>query len=1030
MSKLSVLSDILNSWNKADKEAQIEGVKRLGLPKNNTAQDRAKAMGFDVDNIDYHVTDLDGKLGIEADGFKNFQKEKNFTLLDNPKLGKRDRYDTDIRSYYNKGNYTSDKPFSSEMTAQVDALEPKYTFPLVINKSKHFDYKNPDHVKDLLTPRPDKSTWSDMYPDEFGTGEVNPLDLVRIQKGQHNVMEDFMTQMNLKKRGYTGTNMKEPSNFDFSDATTTVTFQPELFRSPLAHFNPKYLGIGAGSVLSADLMANENNKDNMSNSFFDDISKRAEARRNLSWAKQQSLLDSGISTPSLSNGSTDNSLTAEQAQAKTKLQDQKSRQAYSELMALPVGAVEGMVGFGGDIERLGRGAYGAITADNGNRWDSFLNELGNSDTTLWNTENVQNWTNRQLEGTDFGNRLLEGKGGRLVGEILAPLPPVAGAVKYGGKALNVLDDGVTVANRYLNKFDIQPGLSIKAVDDIPVGAVDDATMAKSLGDRVIRTAENSEHIKPPRFGIDGKPLVQEVQPVMPRNTPLAENVGGYGARYGEGGVDANLVNAEDFYRSPLSKDVGRVDLSPNGTSQILPEQFGPQPLNRQTITTGAPTKGPEGTKFFDDISQPTNQGTLVRKADGTVVSTGELSNDVMRNIDDATAKQLDTIEEPPMSNWYDEQNPTRLDAKGREIESSYKKNIADYNKTSDLNDTNFTGDPSYKLKPKSPSAHEKVIESIANNRQELPDVLADNLLRKASDITADTTIDATTKEKLLGRLYEVYDDVTGVNITDGVATNKRYGTNVMERPRNQMGGRRVQEVGGLTDEQMAKPLDTKNTFKQVEDLDDIEYQADLYDNGITDKIDEFGEPVLDSNGVQVRVDADGNDIINSPSRLVSEAPTKDNLYKDLSAEEIGDADNFKERVHNSQRLANITDEPTVATNRQVLPTDGVGRTYKRTEVPDRIIPSLYDELGEVQVRGKTVGKSSMDADFQRATNKQTLNSNPLLVEELQLVEELEALQLQGKGKFTPEYMELAERINEFLRKQGVHPTQTNKYFGE
>ena len=95
-------------------------------------------------------------------------------------------------------------------------------------------------------------------------------------------------------------------------------------------------------------------------SFFDNISERAEARRNLSWDKQKSLLDSGISTPSLTNGSMDNSLTAEQAQAKTKLQDQKSRQAYSELMALPVGAVEGMVGFGGDIERLGRGVGGAI----------------------------------------------------------------------------------------------------------------------------------------------------------------------------------------------------------------------------------------------------------------------------------------------------------------------------------------------------------------------------------------------------------------------------------------------------------------------------------------------------------------------------------------------------------------------------------------------------------------------------------------------------------------------------------------------
>ena len=756
-------------------------------------------------------------------------------------------------------------------------------------------------------------------------------------------------------------------------------------------------------------------------SFFDDISTKAEARRTNSFAMQKQMIESGLKTPSVVNNNY--GLTNAQIEEKQQLLANSDRQAYSELMALPVGMVEGMVGFGGDIERLGRGAVGAITADNGNRWDSFLNELGNSDTTLWNTENVQGWTNRQLEGTEFGNRLLEGKGGRLVGEILAPIPPVAGAVKYGGKALGVVDDGVTVANKYLNKFDIQPGLSIKAVDDIPVGAVDDATMAKSLGDRVIRTAENSEHIKPPRFGIDGKALVQNVDPVMPRNTPLTENIGGYGARYGEGGVHANLTNADDFIGG-VSKEATEV-ITPNGTTQVLKE-----PVPMQTIKTGGEYSGPQSTSFFDDISQPTNQQTLIRKADGTVVSTGELSNDVMRNIDTNTAKQLDTIEETPMSNWYDEQNPVKLDAKGREIESSYKKNIAKINEKANLSDTNFTGDPTYKLKPKSASAHEKVIESISNNRQELPDVLADNLLRKASDITADTTIDATTKEKLLGRLYEVYDDVTGVNITDGVATNKRYGTNIMERPRNQMNGRRVQEVGGLTDEQIAKPLDTKNTFKQVEDLDDIEYKQSLQDNGITDKIDELGDPVLDSNGIQIKVDADGNDIINSSSRLVNEVAPKDTLFKDLNAEQLDEADTFKQKVHNSQRLANITDEPSVATNRQVLDTDGIGRTYKRTEVPDRIIPSLYDELGEVKVRGNTVGRSAMDAEFQKTTNKQTLNSNPELVEELQLVEELEALQLQGKDKFTPEYIELSERINKFLRKQGTHPTQTNKYFGE
>ena len=157
-------------------------------------------------------------------------------------------------------------------------------------------------------------------------------------------------------------------------------------------------------------------------SFFDDIGKRAEARRNLSFAKQKSLIDSGITTPSLTNGSVDGSLTAEQAQAKTELLDQKDRQAYSDLMALPVGAVEGMLGIGGDIELLGQGIKGAYNADSGNRWEGFKEGLSDRDTMFWSTLDNQERTDKWLEGTEFGDRLKEGAGGRLVGEILAPLP--------------------------------------------------------------------------------------------------------------------------------------------------------------------------------------------------------------------------------------------------------------------------------------------------------------------------------------------------------------------------------------------------------------------------------------------------------------------------------------------------------------------------------------------------------------------------------------------------------------------------------
>ena len=41
------VTDMMADWAKKDADAQAEAVTRLGLPENNTAQDRAKAMGFD-----------------------------------------------------------------------------------------------------------------------------------------------------------------------------------------------------------------------------------------------------------------------------------------------------------------------------------------------------------------------------------------------------------------------------------------------------------------------------------------------------------------------------------------------------------------------------------------------------------------------------------------------------------------------------------------------------------------------------------------------------------------------------------------------------------------------------------------------------------------------------------------------------------------------------------------------------------------------------------------------------------------------
>jgi len=73
-------------------------------------------------------------------------------------------------------------------------------------------------------------------------------------------MEDWLTTQNLKKRGYTGTNLREPQKFYGGEGTTTNTFDTRLFRSKFAAFDPMrrnendiLAGVGVGLPVSGVL---------------------------------------------------------------------------------------------------------------------------------------------------------------------------------------------------------------------------------------------------------------------------------------------------------------------------------------------------------------------------------------------------------------------------------------------------------------------------------------------------------------------------------------------------------------------------------------------------------------------------------------------------------------------------------------------------------------------------------------------------------------------------------------------------------
>ena len=197
------VDDMFKAWAKADDAARIEGVKRLGLPDNNTALDRAKAMGFGDDV--YH--------GTRAD-FAEFSKDKairqkaTFTSP-NPKLANKFASDNLSFSYENGGSNV---------------------LPLK-TKGNVFDYENPKHLKLLK---------DEIGPQAFG-----------VDDGSWYNLENKVVQEGLKKLGFDGFNVLE------GGVKNTGTYNPANIRSKFAHFNPKYAGIGAGSILSADLMADE-----------------------------------------------------------------------------------------------------------------------------------------------------------------------------------------------------------------------------------------------------------------------------------------------------------------------------------------------------------------------------------------------------------------------------------------------------------------------------------------------------------------------------------------------------------------------------------------------------------------------------------------------------------------------------------------------------------------------------------------------------------------------------------------------------
>lgn len=213
------VDDMFKAWQKADDAARIEGVKRLGLPENHTAQDRAKAMGFG--DTQYHGTDADF-TGFKVDPTVNYSNA-HISSTPDPKIA---NHFSMLAGKYPEG-------------AKV--------YP-VRTRGNHFSLKDKEAVREV----------TDMIETQIGfehSDEAVESVLRDLKSGNAywKTMEHPMVRKALQYTGY--------DSFDTAEGVSKVinkaNFNPSDIRSPLAHFNPKYAGIGAGSILSANLMADE-----------------------------------------------------------------------------------------------------------------------------------------------------------------------------------------------------------------------------------------------------------------------------------------------------------------------------------------------------------------------------------------------------------------------------------------------------------------------------------------------------------------------------------------------------------------------------------------------------------------------------------------------------------------------------------------------------------------------------------------------------------------------------------------------------
>ena len=241
------IKGLFEAFNKAlDMDAAWEGVKRLGLKADNTAADRAKALGFD-DKTYYHGTDA---------SFNKFDNSK----LHNGVVGGVGSKDSHWFADSSKvSNTYADYIPKQRLLARQQGLLSKYNKGnMPINEWIDFNNKLNKTV----------GQGSQIYPVKIKKGQGQSYDMAgESYKDNDGFIMDYMESKLEKAKSFkddttTFTSLDDHvlKGSNIAPSTHVSVRNPANIRSKFARFNPRLAGVGAGSILSADLLAEPSGK--------------------------------------------------------------------------------------------------------------------------------------------------------------------------------------------------------------------------------------------------------------------------------------------------------------------------------------------------------------------------------------------------------------------------------------------------------------------------------------------------------------------------------------------------------------------------------------------------------------------------------------------------------------------------------------------------------------------------------------------------------------------------------------------------